>query len=456
MSPDRSGDPEAPRRRTGGIPTHRLDAAVTGPMRVSGRSARRDQRLGGTRWRDSIRTRIVLAVLLVSIVTSAGLGVLLASQASDAARENLRQQAVSRLDTVSASYRLDGRVRRGATADPDVPPRELVQGMEQGERRSYYDGDTMWATERLGKDVLLTVQLDDDMLRQQDAERLRTLLLSLALASAISAAAAWTLGNALSSRLRSAATAATAMAEGDTTARTDTGGRDEVAALTRAVDTLAVTLQSRLAAERAFTADVAHELRTPVTGLVSAVELLPEGRPATLVRTQVGRLRRLVEDLLEVSRLESGSEVATLEEHDLGEVVDRTVRFLAVSAPCERVELRGESPQQVLIDPRRFERIMANLLVNVQRHGGGHCVITVVRRAVVVDDFGDGYPAEILEHGPQRFHGSGASKGTGLGLTIISKQAATMGATVEFDRARTGGARTVLRFQAADAQWGSS
>ena len=69
MSPDRSGDPEAPRRRTGGIPTHRLDAAVTGPMRVSGRSARRDQRLGGTRWRDSIRTRIVLAVLVLAAVT---------------------------------------------------------------------------------------------------------------------------------------------------------------------------------------------------------------------------------------------------------------------------------------------------------------------------------------------------------------------------------------------------
>ncbi|WP_462419014.1 sensor histidine kinase [Kytococcus sp. Marseille-QA3725] len=436
--------------RTGGIPTHRLDAAVTGPMRVSGQLSRDRAHVGRTRWRHSIRTRIVLAVLLVSMLTSAGLGILLSVQAAEAARENLRQQAVTRLDTVTDSYRLDGRVRRGATADPDAPPTIVTSGMKQGERRSYYDGDTMWATERLGEDVLLTVQLDDDALREQVAERMRTLMLSLALASLLSAAGAWALGSALSSRLRRAATAATAMAEGDTTARTDQGGRDEVAALTRAVDTLAVTLQTRLEAERAFTADVAHELRTPVTGLVSAVELLPEGRPAGLVRTQVGRLRRLVEDLLEVSRLESGSEVASLEEHDLGEIVDRTVRFLAVSAPCERVELRGESPVRVMIDPRRFERIMANLLVNVQRHGGGRCVITVVRRAVVVDDFGEGYPTEILERGPQRFHGSGATKGTGLGLTIISKQAATMGATVEFDRARSGGARTVLRFQAVD------
>ncbi len=435
--------------RSGAIPTHRLDAA-TGPMRISGHSSHEAPRMAATHWRDSIRTRIVLAVMLVSMVTSAGLGVLLSSQASEGAREGLRQQAITRLDTVSDSYRLDGRVRLGASADPDVPPRALVEGMKDGDRRSYYDGDTMWASERLGKDVLLTVQLDDDLVDEQDSTRLRTLLVSLLLASLISAAAAWALGNALSRRLRRAALAANAMADGDTSARTDQGGSDEVAALTRAVDTMAVTLQSRLEAERAFTADVAHELRTPVTGLVSAVELLPEGRPATLVRTQVGRLRRLVEDLLEVSRLESGSEVATLEEHDLGELVDRTVRFLAVSAPCERVELRGNNPTRVLIDPRRFERIMANLLVNVQRHGGGHCVITVVRRAVVVDDFGEGYPEEILERGPQRFHGSGATKGTGLGLTIISKQAATMGATVEFSSARSGGARTILRFQPAD------
>lgn len=451
MTQDRPrGGRRAAPAHSGGIPTHRLDAAVTGPMRVSGRTSRETPHPGTTHWRDSIRTRIVLAVMLVSIMTSAGLGALLSAQAADAARESLRQQAITRLDTVSDSYRLDGRVRLGATADPDVPPLELTQGMQEGDRRSYYDGETMWATERLGRDVLLTVQLEDDLLEQQDTARYRTLLPSLAVTALTAAAAAWLLGNALSSRLRRAAVAADAMAHGDTSARTDQGGSDEVAALTRAVDTLAVTLQTRLEAERAFTADVAHELRTPVTGLVSAVELLPEGRPATLVRTQVGRLRRLVEDLLEVSRLESGSEVATLEEHDLGEIVDRTVRFLAVSAPCERVELRGDAPGRVMIDPRRFERIMANLLVNVQRHGGGHCVITVVRHAVVIDDFGDGYPEEIIERGPQRFHGSGATKGTGLGLTIISKQAATMGATVEFDRARGGGARTVLHFEPAD------
>lgn len=421
-----------------------LDDTV--PMRVVGHLAYRP---GPTGWRHSIRTRIMGAILLVSMLTSTLLGASLSEQAARQSRENLRQQAVTKLETVADSYRLDGRVRLGATTDPQAPPQELVTGMEVGERRSYYDGETMWATERLGRDVMLSVEVDGSGLREQDARRFRTLVLGFLGAALGSLALSWWMGNALSRRLRRAATAATAMAEGDPSARTHQGGQDEVAALTRAVDSMATTLQRRLETERAFTADVAHELRTPVTGLVSAAELLPDGRATTLVRNQIGRLRRLVEDLLEVSRLESGSEVAQLEEHELGDLVDRTVRFLAVSAPCDRVELRGDSPARVLVDPRRFERIMANLLVNVQRHGGGECVVTVVRRAVVVDDDGPGYPPEIVDRGPQRFHGTGEHKGTGLGLTIITKQAETMGATVEFSSSRSGGARTVLRLQEA-------
>ena len=126
MTQDRPrGGRRAAPAHSGGIPTHRLDAAVTGPMRVRGHTSRETPHPGTTHWRDSIRTRIVLAVMLVSIMTSAGLGALLSAQAADAARESLRHQAITRLDTVSDSYRLDGRVRLGATADPDVPPLEL-------------------------------------------------------------------------------------------------------------------------------------------------------------------------------------------------------------------------------------------------------------------------------------------------------------------------------------------
>ncbi|MCZ1009729.1 hypothetical protein O1L68_26425 [Streptomyces lydicus] len=69
---------------------------------------------------------------------------------------------------------------------------------------------------------------------------------------------------------------------------------------------MATSLAAQAQAEREFTADVAHELRTPVAGLVAAAELLPQPRAVELVRDRAQAMRRLVEDLLEVSRLDAG------------------------------------------------------------------------------------------------------------------------------------------------------
>ena len=84
-------------------------------------------------------------------------------------------------------------------------------------------------------------------------------------------------------------------------------GDDEVTAFAEAVDTAVERLAERLDSEQRFTADLAHEMRTPLTGLVNAANLLEEdSRPAELVRERTERLQTLVEDLLEVSRLDAG------------------------------------------------------------------------------------------------------------------------------------------------------
>src|SRR5699024_7244114 len=88
---------------------------------------------------------------------------------------------------------------------------------------------------------------------------------------------------------------------------------------------LADRLAARISAEQQFSADVAHDLRTPVTGLVTAAELLDDSRPAQLVQDRSQALRRLVEDLLEVSRLDRGAETAEFEQVPLGETVTRIV-----------------------------------------------------------------------------------------------------------------------------------
>lgn len=241
-------------------------------------------------------------------------------------------------------------------------------------------------------------------------------------------------------RLHQTATVARRISRGELDARVGDTGRgasarlDEVATVARALDTMAGTLQAKLVSEQRFTADVAHELRTPLTGLQAASELLPEGRATDLVRERVRTMRRLTEDLLEISRLDSGSGVVETDLHRLGRVAERVVR--AAGTDTEVVVVRDA---HVETDRRRLERVLGNLVVNAHRHGRGPVVLTVAGPVVTVRDHGEGYPEYLLAHGPQRFRSGGGGKGHGLGLTIAVGQAEAIGARLEFRNAGSGG-----------------
>lgn len=157
---------------------------------------------------------------------------------------------------------------------------------------------------------------------------------------------------------------------------------------------MADALRQRLEAERRVTADIAHELRTPVTGLLTAAELLPPGRPTELVQDRARAMRTLVEDVLEVARLDSASERAELQDILLGEFVARRV---AAKDPDAVVRVVHES--EVTTDPRRLERVLFNLLANAARHGAPPVEVTVEGRVVRVRDHGPGFPEELLAEG---------------------------------------------------------
>jgi signal transduction histidine kinase len=242
------------------------------------------------------------------------------------------------------------------------------------------------------------------------------------------------IGGQISRRLRKAATAAQRVAHGDPDVRVRdaVGGvvRDETDDLARAVDAMADALAGRLEAERRVTADIAHELRTPVTGLVTAAELLPPGRPSELVRDRAQALRTLVEDVLEVARLDGAAEQADLQEVALGGFVRRRV---AAAAPEATVTVRGGA--LVRTDPRRLERVLGNLLANAARHGRPPIEVTVDGPYVEVRDHGPGFPEDLLRDGPSRFRtGSSdrAGSGHGLGLTIAAGQTRVLGARLTF------------------------
>src|SRR5262249_10251466 len=146
------------------------------------------------------------------------------------------------------------------------------------------------------------------------------------------------------------------VAAGEIDARVGLGGADEVGAVAVALDQMAASLARRIERERRFVSDVAHELRTPVAGLVAASDLLGDDEPARLVRSRSRALARLVDELLEISRLDAGVETADLRPVDLAELA----RFTAAE---HGVQVHGGA-SVALTDPRRLDRVLTNLLEN--------------------------------------------------------------------------------------------
>jgi two-component system sensor histidine kinase MtrB len=241
--------------------------------------------------------------------------------------------------------------------------------------------------------------------------------------------------------------AARAVAEGLLATRLPVGARDEFGAWAESFNRMAEALEAKIAAlsraqarERRFTADVAHELRTPVTALATAASLvhahldeLPSGvrRPAELLVSDVVRLRRLVEELMEISRLDAGREDVLLRPVELGELVDAILGSRGWSG---RVAVSGTAPP-VHTDPRRLERILANVLANAVEHGGRdvRVALSAADRTVTVrvTDRGPGIPAAHLPHLFDRFYKADPARGgagSGLGLAIARENARLLGA----------------------------
>ena len=261
-----------------------------------------------------------------------------------------------------------------------------------------------------------------------------------------------------------ASAAASSLAEGLLETRLPVEGQDEFGAWARAFNEMAAALETKISAlsaaqarERRFTADVAHELRTPLTALVGEASLLGEHldrlppqsrRPAELLIADVGRLRKLVEELMEISRLDAGAESVHAEPVDLVAV---TAAILGRRGWDGRVRLDGEETV-VTTDPRRLERIVANLVGNALEHGGDGVVVRVGRNGshafVEVADKGPGIPSEHLPHLFDRFYKADPSRsgpGSGLGLAIAQENARLLGGEIQVWSEPGKGSRFTLR-----------
>ena len=260
-----------------------------------------------------------------------------------------------------------------------------------------------------------------------------------------------------------ASDAARSLAEGLLETRLPVEGRDEFGSWAQSFNEMAAALEAKIAdlsaaqaRERRFTADVAHELRTPLTALVGEASLLAEHldsmpaesrRPAELLVADVGRLRRLVEDLMEISRFDAGQESVHAETVELGSLTEAAVRARGWDG---RVRIEAEKVE-LTTDPRRLERIVANLVGNAVEHGVKDVTVRVGRDGspfVEVADHGPGIPPEHLPHLFERFYKADparASGGTGLGLAIAQENARLLGGRIEVWSEPGEGTRFTLR-----------
>lgn len=216
-------------------------------------------------------------------------------------------------------------------------------------------------------------------------------------------------------------------------------GQDDSDAERTELERMREVLEQRIESEKRFVADVAHELRTPITGLVSAAELLDDSRPAQIVRERIHQLRSLVEDLLQISRLDAGVETADRSRVELIAAARDAVTETGVEA-----EVVDEGSGRMDTDKRRIERILWNLLRNANRHGAPPIVVRVRERSIRVEDAGPGFPPELIVWGPGRFRkgerSSTTGGGSGLGLSIAAGQAEVLGAALRLGNPEAGGA----------------
>lgn len=218
---------------------------------------------------------------------------------------------------------------------------------------------------------------------------------------------------------------------------------------------------------RDFIADVSHEIKTPLTGILGAVDMLadgealpPDAKAALLgmVKKESVRLNALAQNILSLARLEREGESGRIcKTHiDLVDIAKETVERLRPKAEAAGMELALEAagPCETEGDPRLLEQALANLVENAIRHSGSKDIRVSVQKGergdrLVVEDHGIGIPEDQRGRVFERFHRVDASRaaesgGAGLGLAIVRQIARLHGGDVVLEPTQPSGCRFVL------------
>jgi len=286
--------------------------------------------------------------------------------------------------------------------------------------------------------------------------------LSGVIAGIIALIVVWFLSRGLTSPLREMVAASEAMARGDFSQRITATSHDEIGTLARSFNQMADELAETDRQRRDLVANVSHELRTPITALQAVLENIVDGvaepDPETFetMLAQVGRLGRLVQQLLDLSRLESGTLALDRRHFEIEPMLDLALRESRLHAGAVSLEIEIEPrPFSLEADGERLHQVVANLVENAVRHSprDGRVVVRAIAmadgaRLEVIDD-GPGIPEADASRVFERFYRADSARssrdgGAGLGLAIARWIVELHGGDIGAERHEPHGCRMVV------------
>jgi signal transduction histidine kinase len=375
----------------------------------------------------------------------------------------------SREDGINYVVLSDGTAVASNVALQDGMPAQLKAAVEEGRagmQRFTFEGRLYLGVgiplDGVGAQYFEAFPLDDT----EDA--LRVLLFALVIGSAVitllaAAVGVWT-SRRLLLPLERLSAAAGQIAAGDLETRAAPEGDPDLAPIVDSFNAMAGAVQARVEREARFASDVSHELRSPITALAAATEVLEARREdmperarqaVDVIVSQIRRFDGMVLDLLELSRIDAGAGDLHVESLDVAELCRRVAAHVGFAAVP--IEVDADAPAVVRVDRVRFERVLGNLLTNAEQHAGGATRIAIEATdpgyvLVAVEDDGPGVADDEKQRIFERFTRGSVSRhrvGTGLGLALVAEHAAALGGAAWVEDRPGGGARFVVRLRAA-------
>ena len=325
--------------------------------------------------------------------------------------------------------------------------------------------------EQVGTVLLLSLEWERNAFEQRYLTGVnRALFLGALGGTAIAVLLGALLAGALTRPLREMADASNAMARGQLEQQVPVRSDDELGELARAFNKMSAELARITSQRRQMTADIAHDLRTPLTVLAGYLEAMEEGaltpspqRLATM-QQEVAGLTRLVEDLRVLSLADADRLELQLEETDIPNLLARVRDLYAPQAQHQNVDLQlhvAPDLPALRLDPARMRQVIGNLVGNALRHtgDGGVVALEALRHdasgvLLRVRDTGSGIAAEDLPHIFDRFYKSDSARAegrgaSGLGLAIARSLVEMHGGTITAQSAPGQGATFTIRLPVA-------